>query len=214
MTPADIIAEVRNLVNDSVAPYRYADSLLLGFVNQTLRRMAMMRPDLFLKVDDVATEAGKTTQSLPADAIRLVEVYRVVGGDVLTETNKDALDQTYPGWRSEAAGSPVNYMRHVRNPKLFFLYPAPAEGVALEVEYSAAPPSYALDAEIDILSPAYMPVVIDGTVYLVASIDDEHVGAGRAKLFSESFISALRDDMQAHQLTDTDAGSLDPKKVV
>jgi hypothetical protein len=214
MTPTDIIAEVRSLVNDSVAPYRYADSLLLGFVNQTLRRMAMMRPDLFLKVANVTTAPGAATQSLPTDAIRLVEVYRTVGGDVLTETNKDALDQTYPGWRSETPGLPVNYMRHVRNPKLFFLYPAPVEGVELEVEYSAAPPTYALGATIDILSSAYMPVIIDGVVYLVASIDDEHIGAGRAKMFSESFTAALRGDMQMHQLTDTDAGSLNPKQVV
>jgi len=38
----------------------------------------------------------------------------------------------------------VNYVRHVRNPGLFFLYPAPQSGTVLVAEYSETPAPYAL----------------------------------------------------------------------
>jgi len=214
MTPADVIAEVRALVQDSREPYRYTDTVLLRFLNQTVKRMAMLRPDLFLVVRDVATTAEDVTQALPADAIRLVEVYNVKGGGVVTEVNKDTLDQTYPNWRSAPSGQPVNYIRHVRNPTMFFLYPAPTSGVTLVVEYAATPADYALSDTITAPSSAYLPSLVDGVVYLAQSIDDEHINSGRAKLFSDAFTSGLGINLQSQQVTDTDAGGLDPKRVV
>jgi hypothetical protein len=214
MTPADIIAEVRTLVQDSRTPYRYTDTVLLRFLNQTVKRMAMLRPDLFLVVRDVATTPGDVTQVLPADAIRLVEVYNVKGGNVVTEVNKDTLDQTYPGWRSAPSGQPVNYIRHVRNPTMFFLYPAPASGVTVVAEYAATPVDYTMSDTILAPSNAYLPSLVDGVVYLAQSIDDEHISSGRAKLFSDAFTQGLGVSLQSQQVTDTDAGGLNPKQVV
>jgi hypothetical protein len=214
MTPADIIAEVRTLVQDSRTPYRYTDAVLLRFLNQTVKRMAMLRPDLFLVVRDVVTTPGDVTQVLPADAIRLVEVYNVKGGNVVTEVNKDTLDQTYPGWRSAPSGQPVNYIRHVRNPTMFFLYPAPASGVTVVAEYAATPADYTMSDIILAPSNAYLPSLVDGVVYLAQSIDDEHISSGRAKLFSDAFTQGLGVSLQSQQVTDTDAGGLNPKQVV
>jgi len=214
MTPADVIAQVRVLVQDEREPYRYSDTVLLRFLNQTVKRMAMLRPDLFLTIRDVTTIPGTVTQMLPADALLLVEVYNVSGGNVVTEVNKDALDQTYPGWRSAPAGQPVNYIRHVRNPTAYFLYPAPTSGVVLTVEYAAVPADYALTGPITAPSTAYMPSLVDGVVYLAQSIDDEHVNSGRAKLFADTFAQGLDAGMRTQPLTDTDAGALDPRQVV
>lgn len=214
MTPADVIAQVRVLVQDEREPYRYSDTVLLRFLNQTVKRMAMLRPDLFLVVRDVATTPSTVTQALPTDALRLVEVYNVTGGNVVTEVNKDTLDQTYPGWRSAAAGQPVNYIRHVRNPTMFFLYPAPESGVTLTAEYAAVPADYALADTITAPSAAYMPSLVDGIVYLAQSIDDEHVNSGRAKLFADTFAQGLDAGIKNQPLTDTDAGALDPRQVV
>ena len=213
MTPADVIAQVRILVQDERAPYRYTDTVLLRFLNQTVKRMAMLRPDLFLVVRDVATVAGNVTQTLPADAIRLIEVYNIKGGNVLTEVDKDTLDQSYPGWRSAPAGLPVNYIRHVRNPNMFFLYPAPQSGVTLEVEYASTPADYTINQAMTAPPTAYMPSLIDGVVYLTQSIDDEHVSSGRAKLFLDSFGQWLSTSLQSRQITDDDSAGLDPKKV-
>lgn len=214
MTPAEVIAEVRTLVQDERVPYRYSDTVLLRFLNQTVRRMAVLRPDLFTVVSDFTTTAGNAVQTLPSNAIRLVELYNVVGGDVLTEVNKDTLDQSYPGWRSAPAGQPVNYIRHVRNPTMFFLYPPPAAGVSIVAEYAAVPPAYALGDTITSPSDGYTPMLVDGIVSLSQSIDDEHVSSGRAKLFGDSFAQGMEVSMRMQQLSDTDSGSLDPRQVV
>jgi hypothetical protein len=141
-------------------------------------------------------------------------VYNVRGGDVVTEVNKDTLDQTYPGWRSAPSGQPVNYVRHVRNPTMFFLYPAPTSGVTLVVEYAATPANYTMSDTITAPSSAYLPSLVDGVVYLAQSIDDEHINSGRAKLFSDAFTAGLGVNLQSQKVTDTDAGGLDPKQVV
>lgn len=214
MTPADVITQVRVLVQDERTPYRYSDAVLLRFLNQTVKRMAMIRPDLFFVVREVQTSPGSVTQTLPADAIRLVEVYNVLGGDVVTEVNKDTLDQTLPGWRSASPGQPVNYVRHVRNPTAFFLYPAPAAGVTVVTEYAAVPADYTMSDTILAPSSAYLPSLVDGVVYLAQSIDDEHISSGRAKLFSDAFTQGLGVNLQSQQVTDTDAGGLNPKQVV
>lgn len=213
MTPAEVIGEVRNLLNDSREPYRFTDTALLGFVNQTLKRMATVRPDLFLELGDVATTANTTVQSMPTDSIRLVEVFSVKDGSVITEVDRNTLDRSYPNWRAEAAGTPVNFMRHPRNPNAFFLYPRPAAGVVLTAEYAKVPPDYALADTIAAPTEVYFSALVDGVVYLAESIDDEHVSSGRAKLFLDSYLQALGVSLNTREITDDDFAGLDPKKV-
>lgn len=213
MTPADIIAEARRLINDTRAPQRYSDSVMLGFVNQTLKRAAMLRPDLFLYMGDVPTTPNTTVQTLPADSLRLVDIFGIKDGNAITEVNRETFDQTYPGWRTEAAGVPVNFMRHVRNPNAYFLYPRPTAGVILLAEYAKVPTDYALSDPIAAPIDAYFPVVVDGTVFLAESVDDEHVNSGRAKLFFDTFTQGLGLSLQSRDVTDSESGGLDPKRV-
>lgn len=214
MTPAQVIAEVRQLVQDTLAPYRYSDSVLLGFVNQALKRMAILRPDLFSLITNIPTTAGSVVQSCPSDSVRLVEIFQVVGGNSMTEVSRDTLDQSYPGWTQEPAGTPVNYVRHVRNPNRFFLYPPPVSGTQLVAEYVQSPPTYTLNQTIAILPDSFLTTVVDGTVYLTESVDNEHVDSGRAKLFYDSFVQALGVNAQSRVITDTEEGGLDPRQVV
>jgi len=213
MTPADVITEVRKLINDTRAPQRYSDAELLGFVNQTLKRMAMSRPDLFLEVGDLSTTPDTTVQSMPADSIRLVEIFSVKGGNTITEVDREVFDQTYPGWRSEAAGAPVNFMRHVRNPNVYFLYPAPEAGVILTAEYAKVPTDYGLSDSITAPIDAYFPTVVDGAVYLAESVDDEHVNSGRAKLFFDTFTQGMGLALGSRELTDSEEAGLDPRRI-
>lgn len=212
MTPADVIAEVRRLVQDMVAPYRYSDADLLGYVNQTLKRMVLLRPDLFGVITDVSTTAGSAVQSLPSDAVRLIDVFSVKGVGAVTETDRETMDRNYPAWAVEAAGTPVNYMRHVKNPTRFFLYPPPAAGVQLTVEYAQVPPTYGLADTIASLPDAFLPTIVNGTVYLAQSIDDEHVSSGRAKLFLDAFTQDLAGAFSSRTVTDTKAAGLKPSR--
>lgn len=214
MTPADIITEARVLIQDSKLPYRYSDTVLLGFVRQTLRRMAILRPDLFCVIGEIPTTVNTVIQSCPSDSLRLVEVFQVKNGNAVTEVNREVLDQMSPNWINDAAGTPVNFMRHVRNPNRFFLYPRPSTGVVLIAEYAQVPPAYTLNQTITGLPDAYLPVAADGVVFLAESVDNEHVNSNRAKLFQDSFNQTLAAGLQVRSITDTEEGGLDPKQVI
>lgn len=214
MTPADVIAEVRILIQDSLAPNRYSDVVLLGFVNQTLKRMSLLRPDLFGFIGDIPLTANSALQSTPGNSGRLIEIFGVKDGNSMTEVSRDMLDQNYPGWLVSTPGTPVNFMRHVRNGNRFFVYPRPTAGIILTGEYVQAPPAYTLSQSIALLPDTYLPVVVDGTLFLAESVDDEHVNSGRAKLFQDTFAQTLGVNLQSRVVTDTEEGGLDPRQVV
>jgi hypothetical protein len=214
VTPADIIVEVRRITQDTLAPYRLSDAELLGFVNLTLKRTSILRPDLFAEFSDIATTANSVIQTLPTGAIRLLDIFYVKDGDAISEVDRESLSRSYPGWASEAAGIPMNYMRHVKNGEQYFLYPKPTAGVVLVGEYANSPPDYTINETITNPPSGYMPVLVDGVVFLAESLDAEHVTSGRAKLFLDSFTQSLGASLQSRTVTDTKAAGLKPPRAV
>lgn len=217
MKLVEVIAETRRMLQDTStdpALQRYSDAVLLGFANQTLKRIAILRPDLFAYMGEITCTAGTVIQSAPVDSIRIMEVFRVKDGASIRETNREILDQTYPDWANEDPAPCVNWMRHVRNTNRFFIYPPSPVGQILVAEYAQTPRTYEADEDIELLSDAYFPVVVDGTVFMAESIDNEHVNSNRAKLFQDSFMQALATAFQARPVTDTENSGLQKGEVV
>lgn len=214
MILSDVLIEARKLLQDTSTEAtlrRYTDEVLLGFANQTLKRIALIRPDLFSYVGEITCTEAEVLQSAPTDSIRLMEVFRVKGGSAVRETNRKTIDQTFPGWVDSAAGPAVNWMRHARNPNKFFIYPKAPAGQILIGEYSKAPPEYDGSTPIELLQDAYFTTVVDGTVFLAESIDNEHVTNGRAKMFFDSFTGSLDTNYKTRLFTDLDSGGLDKR---
>ena len=206
MTPAEVITEARSLIQDTRVPYRYSDTVLLGFVNQTIKRMVMLRPDLFITQANITTAPNVVEQTLPSTAVRLVDIFRTVTGTAVEEVDRDQFDRAYPAWVNDPAGLPVKYMRHPRNPRAYFLYPRPSTGVVLVAEYVDTPPTYTIAQTISVLPDAYFSVLVDGTVFLAESVDNEHVNTNRAKLFQDSFIQTLGVSLQSRNYIDSEGG--------
>ena len=135
-------------------------------------------------------------------------------GNGVTEVNREALDQTYPTWMNDDAGPCVNWMRHVRNANKFFIYPKAPAGQILIGEYSQTPTDYDGTTTVTLLSDGYFPVVVDATVFLAESVDNEHVNSQRAALFQQSFTQALGVSAQGRVITDTEQAGLKPSEVV
>lgn len=214
MILSDVLVEARKLLQDTnndPTLQRYSDATLLGFANQTLKRIALVRPDLFSYVGTITCVAGEVLQSAPSDSIRLMEIFRVQGGSAIRETNRATIDQTYPGWVDATAGACVNWMRHPRNPNKFFIYPKAPASQVLVCEYAKAPSDYAAGATVELLPDAYFTTVVDGTVFLAESIDNEHVTSGRAKMFYDSFASSLDTSYKTRLFTDLESGGLDKR---
>lgn len=212
-----VIAEVRKMLQDTstnAALQRYSEAELLGFANQALKRIAVLRPDLFAKIAEFTTTAGEVLQTAPADSLRIMEVFRVKDGAAIRETNRLTLDQTYPDWANDDPGATVNWMRHPRNSNRFFIYPKAPAAQVLIIEYAQSPKTYSLGEPVELLADAYFPVVVDGTIFLAESIDNEHVNSNRAQLFQQSFIQALSTNFQARPVTDTEQAGLTQDQVV
>lgn len=214
MTPQDVITEARNILQDAKVPFRYVDTLLLGFVNLTLKRLSILRPDLFVVMGDIPTVANTVVQSLPPNSMRLVEIFQVKGGNAVTEATREVYDQTYPEWINEPVGPTRNFMRHARNPNKFFIYPKAPENLVLIGEYAQSPRTYGLTEEIDLVPDSFLPVLVDGTVFIAESVDNEHVNSNRAKLFQDIFNETISLSLQSRALTDTEFAGQDPKEVL
>jgi hypothetical protein len=212
VTPSDVITEARNILQDTATPYRYSDTDLLGFFNQTIKRMVVLRPDLFGSISDIPTTANTAVQALPSDGMRLIDIFQVKGSNAITEVDRETLSRYAPNWMNETAGSPVNFMRHVKNPERFFLYPPPTSGTVLLGEYVKVPADYAIGDVIDQPSDAFLPVIVDGVVFLAESIDDESINSKRAEFFLQLFTSQLTSSLQSRSLTDTKSAAMKPSR--
>jgi hypothetical protein len=212
-TVQDVVTEVRRAVQDtSGSAYRYSDAHIVGVVNQTVKRIALLRPDLFSYVTTYVCTTG-ARQTLPADCFRLVDVFQVTGGANVNEVNRESLDLLLSSWQAGTTAPAQDWMRHVRNPNLFFVYPPAAAGQSLDIEYCQVPANKALTETIPLLSDVYFPCLVDGVVYLLESVDNEHVNSGRAKLMLDSFMQLLGATVQTKQVADFEQGGEDPKSV-
>ncbi len=209
----DIITTVRRLVQDETTAYRYSDAFLLDLCNQGLKRIQLIRPDLFSYVSTVACTQGEVIQSAPSDSLRIIEVYSIVGGTGLVEADREVLDQTIPTWPNDAEAAAINWMRHVRNPNKFFIYPQAPSGQSLDIEYSQVPTTYDGTTTVTLLPDAYIPALVDVVVFLAESIDNEHVTNGRAKMYKDLFLAELGATTASLPVTDTESAGQDPLKV-
>ena len=209
----DVIIEVRRIIQDETATYRYSDVFMLGLCNQALKRIQLLRPDLFAYVGTVACTAGAVIQDAPSDSLRIIECYSIVGGTGLVEADREVLDQTIPTWVNTTAGAAINWMRHVRNPNKFFIYPKAPVSQSLNIEYSQVPPTYDGTTTVTLLADSYFPVVVDAVIFLAESIDNEAVTSGRAKMYKESYENLLGVSRGSLPVTDTESAGQDPLKV-
>jgi len=213
MTPQEVITQARVLINDDnvLMPQRFSDTEMLGFVNQAIKRAAMVRPDLFIISEDVTPTADQVEQELPTSVTRIMEVHRVVNGSAIGEVDKETMDRSAPDWTLEDSGTPVNWMRHPRNPRRYYLYPAPSTGTEISVEYIEVPSDYAL-SDTMILADSYRSAMIDCVVYLAEVVDNESVESERAKAFYTSFLQSLGADMSQREVVDNESGKTDPRR--
>jgi hypothetical protein len=205
-TAADIVLEAREMLLDETAPYRYSDNFIVRKINQVLRRMVIVRPDLFSTVSPMTCVAG-TLQACPADSVRLMDVALNSANRAVKEINQEVLDLMFPDWSGDAGGPATNWMRYPRDPNRFYVYPPAAGGETLTIVYAKSTPTYLLGDTVA-LQDAYFPVLLDGVCWLMESMDAEHVESSRAKMFKDAYESALGAGLTARKITDTEEAGM------
>lgn len=214
LTMQDCMTDARSILQDTDATaYRVSDIDLLRFGNFALMEIALRRPDLFSTFGEIPLTAGETFQSLPAGALRLMEIIRVKTGRVVKECTMDDLDQFDVNWHAEANGVTRNWVRHPRDPVKFFVSPPPAAATVLIGQYAATPAIQAAAAALPI-PDAYAPVISDYIVWRAESRDDEYVSAPRAVMFMEAFNVSLGISAKSKATADSNVGNRDIQKAL
>lgn len=210
-TVAEIVTEAREMLLDETAPYRYSDDFIVRKVNQVLRRMIIVRPDLFTTIAPISCVAG-VLQSCPADSVRLMDVTVNSANKAVKEINQEVLDLMFPSWAGDSSVPATNWMRYPRDPNRFYIYPPAAAGDALTIVYAKSTPAYLLGDTVA-LQDAYFPVLLDGVCWLMESMDAEHVESSRAKMFKDAYEGALGAGLTARKITDTEEAGMAKSEV-
>lgn len=114
MTPNDVIVEAKKLLQDNqllrTTP-TYSTDTLLGFVNQSIKRMSLLRPDLFTVVTSIPLTPNTVIQALPANAIRFVEAF-LYGTNTDVSWQDEVINwESYVGtWSSLYAWETINVL--------------------------------------------------------------------------------------------------------
>lgn len=155
----EVDQRVRRLLNDPAANHWSYDETV-AWLNDAQVAVFTVRPDASVTTAPQAA-AGQARQSLPAAAIRLLDVVRNVDGPAISYVERADLDAVDPDWLSATGAAAIHYTYDERDPRTFYLYPAPTGSV--EMLYTE--------------TPAPIPVeAIDGTgPDQVISIDDTYV---------------------------------------
>ena len=141
-----------------VAETRWSRSELLYWLNAGQREIVLMRPEISITTTDVTTAAG-SRQTLPTGAIHLLDVtYDRTMGTSISPVAKSVLDSNVPAWQAQLAGFGINhYVYDIRNPLVYWVYPAPNNTRSVEISFCTEPTEATTVITIpDIFSPALL----------------------------------------------------------
>mgnify|MGYP000731235032 CR=1 FL=1 len=144
----DVIKRVQRICNDKTGIV-WPEAELLEDFNDAVKDIVMRRPDASTVNVFFDTTADSSKQTLPADALRLIEVTRNKGGKVITKIDRGTLDATRPDWHQSTPSLAIeHYVYDERDPKTFYLYPRPTNnGVnphQVELVYCTCPPAISI----------------------------------------------------------------------
>ena len=195
MSPQDAITEARYLLNDTDSTeYRQSNAELLIYVNDCMREISTIRPDLFLTVGDYTCIQSQCEQVITfQDAQRLVMPTCIHGGAALTRFDIGTLDTFLPQWRAATPAAATQWSQYQGDPLRFFIYPpAPASVQVLDIQYIKLPTALLIDDPITEIPANMLPAITDYVVYRASSKDDEHSDSGRAVASYGAFVAKIK----------------------
>lgn len=179
MKVVDILKRANTILHDATK-VRWPMTELLDWYNDAQRAIVVRRPDAS-PADAAFSCVLGTRQQLPSDGLRLLDVMRnEAAGTAITVIDRKELDENIRGWHD--ASHPTTDVQHYvyddRNPKIFYLYPAPPDSHQVRICYSTALDDVAItdfdaDNQAIALDDVYCNPLIDWILYRAFSKDSE-----------------------------------------
>lgn len=205
MDAAEIIAAAHLVLQDDGT--RWTIDEMVGWINAGVREIVMHRPDVRSETVSHTLVEG-TRQTIPATALKLIEVIRADDGrPVSLVKDRRMLDVSAPNWHRMR---PVQYVRHflfdLRDTDVFYVYPPAMDGAKVDMVVVTLPAAVtsadnALQQPVIDLPDTFQNALTDYVLYRAFSKDAEYAGQGSlAGAHHQTFISALTGDLQSGAL--------------
>lgn len=185
-TVASILGKVRTLVQDKTQPYRAADSEIIGWINDCIKTVVSLVPQLFIASGSHVCTDGYRQTIINTRAHAVVDVIGVPVADLAT------LTQFYPGWQAATHGAIQNWMRPVNEPLSFYTYPPSDAGQDLTISFVEVPEDLTSSADFIPLPESYAPAIVSYCVAMVEAKDDESIDTNRAQQSMTDFVGRIR----------------------
>jgi hypothetical protein len=192
LTAQNILSRAAIIVQDMTS-VRWPESEMLGWLNDSRRELAVVRPDIYSTVATQSLDPG-AKQVLPSGGLRLMDIPRNTSGPAITITKRGFLDQQNPGWHQMTASTTVkHFMLDERAMNTYWVYPPAASGASVEVIYQQAPTDYTTSSNLTAYEELYGGAMVDYICYRAFSKDSEYAGsAERAIAHYNQFLNALK----------------------
>lgn len=193
---------------------RWSYEELADALNDAVLEMCLLKPSAFAESVVIDLQAG-THQALPAGYAQLMRVVRNItsasgvtpriGGPVITEVDKSAMDQQVPRWHMAGVVPHAATVQHViydaMNPLEFYVFPGNDGNGRVEVVAAVEPELVSIPADpteladytdtIDV-APIYKSALVDYLLYMAYVKDSQIAGSAQRSLaFYRSFQTKL-----------------------
>jgi hypothetical protein len=184
---------------------RWTQNELLAWLNDGQREIALFKPNAFTKNVAVVLVAG-TKQSLPSDAISLVDIVRNMGtsgstpGRAIRTVSREILDAQTPYWHSAAASTEVKQFSYTPlDLKRFYVtppQPTASQGY-VEMVYLAYPTDATSGSTIT-LDDIYVTALLNYILYRAYGKDSEYAAnTALAGSYYQQFMAIIQGKVAA-----------------
>ena len=200
----DLIDKAEEILQDNTN-VKWSQQSLLSYLNDAQREIVLIRPDANVS-NEQFTLAQSAKQTLPADALRLLSLYKNASPTTKTIQNiqKKVLDDTVSDWYGTSGTFVEYYVYDERDPKNFYVYPHPSGGGhKADIVFSFAPDKiniadFSTSTTVIGLDDIYANAIFDYMLYRAYQKDTESASdLNKATLFLQSFQNSMGIKSQA-----------------
>ena len=200
----DLIDKAEEILQDNTN-VKWSQQSLLSYLNDAQREIVLIRPDANVS-NEQFTLAQSAKQTLPADALRLLSLYKNASPTTKTIQNiqKKVLDDTVSDWYGTTGTFVEYYVYDERDPKNFYVYPHPSGGGhKADIVFSFAPDKiniadFSTSTTVIGLDDIYANAIFDYMLYRAYQKDTESASdLNKATLFLQSFQNSMGIKSQA-----------------
>ena len=200
----DLIDKAEEILQDNTN-VKWSQQSLLDYLNDARREIVLIRPDAN-PVNQAFTLAQTAKQTLPANALRLLSLYKNASPTTKTIQNiqKKVLDDTVSDWYGTTGTFVEYYVYDERDPKHFYVYPHPSGGGhTADIVFSSAPDKiniadFSTSTTVIGLDDIYANAIFDYMLYRAYQKDTESASdLNKATLFLQSFQNSMGIKSQA-----------------